>query len=93
MFSDCNWLVHIISISPWFNLGRLNFSRNLFISSRLSILLAYSCYIVFYDPLYISVVCGNLSFLIFNFVDLIFSISFLMSLANDLPSLLIFFYF
>ena len=33
--------VLIISISSWFNLGRLNFSKNLSISSRLSILLPY----------------------------------------------------
>ena len=32
----------IISISSWFSLGRLNFSKNS-ISSRLSILLSYSC--------------------------------------------------
>ena len=32
-----------ISISSWFSLGRLNFSKNLPISSRLSILLPYSC--------------------------------------------------
>ena len=33
----------IFSISSWFSLGRLCFSKNLFISSRLSILLAYHC--------------------------------------------------
>ena len=33
----------IISISSWFSLGRLYFSENLPIFSRLSILLAYSC--------------------------------------------------
>ena len=38
-FSACNRVV--ISISSWFSLGRLNFSRNLSISSRLSILLPY----------------------------------------------------
>ena len=32
----------IISVSCWFSLGRLNFSKNLSISSRLSILLPYS---------------------------------------------------
>ena len=31
----------IISISSWFSLGRLNFSKDLSISSRLSILLTY----------------------------------------------------
>ena len=33
----------IISTSSWFSLGRLNFSKNLSISSRLSILLPYNC--------------------------------------------------
>ena len=33
----------IFSISSWFSLGRLCFSKNLSISSRLSILLAYIC--------------------------------------------------
>ena len=33
----------IFSISSWFSLGRLYLSKNLSISSRLSILLAYSC--------------------------------------------------
>ena len=31
------------SISSWFNFERLYFSKNLSISSKLSILLAYSC--------------------------------------------------
>ena len=33
----------IFSLSSWFSLGRLYLSKNLSISSRLSILLAYSC--------------------------------------------------
>ena len=33
----------IISISSWLSLGRLNFSKNLSVSSRLSTLLPYSC--------------------------------------------------
>ena len=33
----------IFSISSWFSLGRLYLSKNLSVSSRLSILLAYSC--------------------------------------------------
>ena len=33
----------IISISSWFSLGRLKFSKNLSITSRFSILLPYSC--------------------------------------------------
>ena len=48
-----------------------------------------SFYIVSYDPLYICVVCGNFSFLFSNFVDLIFSIFFLMSLAKGLLVLFI----
>ena len=35
--------VFIFSVPSWFSLGRLYFSQNLSISSRLSILLAYSC--------------------------------------------------
>ena len=33
----------IFSISSWFSIGRMCYSKNLSISSRLSILLAYSC--------------------------------------------------
>ena len=40
-FSACNWVVHDF-YSSWFSLGRLNFSKNLSISSRLSILLPYA---------------------------------------------------
>ena len=36
-------VLFIISISSWFSLGRWNFSKNLLISSRLSILFQYSC--------------------------------------------------
>ena len=70
----------IISISSWLSLGRLNFSKNLSISSRLS-----------YNPLYFCIVCCNLSFFISNFVDLILlSLFFLMNLATDLSILFIF---
>ena len=61
----------IISISSWFSLGRLNFSKNLPISSRLSILLPYSCSYSLYNPLYFCIVCCNLSFFISNFFDFI----------------------
>ena len=60
----------IIFISSWFSLRRLNFSNNLPISSRLSILLPYSCSEVYYKPLYFCIVYCNLSFFIY-FVDLI----------------------
>ena len=41
--SVCVIGLFIISISSWFSLGRLTFSKNLSISSRLSILLPYGC--------------------------------------------------
>ena len=41
-FSACNWVVHNFYFF-WFSLRRLNFSKNLSISSRVSILLPYSC--------------------------------------------------
>ena len=40
-FHACDGSVEIIS--SWFSLGRLYFSKNLFISSKLSVLLPYSC--------------------------------------------------
>ena len=61
----------IIYISSWFSLGRLNFTKNLSISSRLSVLLPYSSSYVSYNPLYMCIVCCNFSFFISNFVDLI----------------------
>ena len=47
-FCACDWCVYvfyffIFSISSWFSFGRLYFSKTLFISSKLLILLAYSC--------------------------------------------------
>ena len=58
-----------ISISSWFNFGRLNFSKNLSIYAGVAIELFT---IVSYNPLYFCIVCCNLSF-----VDLIFLFSFL----------------
>ena len=61
----------IISISSCFRLERLNFSKNLSISSRF-----FYCHIVvykslFYNPVYFCIVCCILYFSISNFVDLI----------------------
>ena len=71
----------MISIQSWFSLGRLNFSKNLSISSRLSILLAYSC--SQYSLMILCVsglsVVTSFSFLILLIWVFLF---FLMSLAN-----------
>ena len=78
-----------VYISLWFSLRRLCLCKNLSISSRLSTLLAYSCFlVVFYDPLYFSGVYCYFSFLIFNFVDL--SSFFLKNLAEGLSVLFVF---
>ena len=57
----------IISISSWFSLGRLNFSKNLFLPDYL-----FYCHmlliIVSYNSLYFCIVCYNF-FFISNFVD------------------------
>ena len=58
-----------ISISSWFSLGRLNFSVYFFqvihfIDIELFIIASY-------NPLYFCIGCGNLSFFISKFVDLI----------------------
>ena len=80
----------IFSISLWFSLERLYLSRNLSISSRLSILLAYSCsqpsltILGIYVEL---VVTFPFSFLILLIWVLFF---FLMSLAQGLSILFIF---
>jgi len=72
----------IIYFSPWFSLGMLNCPKNLSISSRLFILLAYSfCFCV---------ACCELSFFISNFIDLILLPFILMSLANGLSIYIIF---
>ena len=68
-FSTCDWSSHF-SISSWFSLGRLYLCKNLSISYRLSILLAYSCLVVSYDPLYFYGVSFSFSFFISNFIDL-----------------------
>ena len=41
-FCACDGSVKV-SISSWFSFGKLYFSKNLSISSKLSFLLAYSC--------------------------------------------------
>ena len=84
--------VFIISISSWFNLGRLNLSMNL------SFLPGYPfyCHTVvhnsLYNPLYFCIVCCNLSFFISNLVDFIrfFSLLFSMSWAKGMSILFIF---
>ena len=78
----------IISISSCFSLGRLNFSKNLSISSRLFTFLQIVFIIVSYNPLCFCIVCCNLSFFISNFVD--FSLLFLMGLATGLLILFMF---
>ena len=81
----------IISISSWFSLGRLTFSKNLTISSRLSILLAYSCWwysLMILCISVLSVVTSPFSFLIL--LIWVFPLFFLMSLATGLSVLFIF---
>jgi len=80
------------SLSSWFNFGRLHFSKNSFISSKLSL---FFWHIVADSSLLWSFVflCCLLWFLhfIYNFVDLVlFPFFFLMSLANGLSILFIF---
>ena len=58
-------------ISSWVSFGKLYFSKNLSISSKLSILLAELLVVVSYDPLYFSVVCCDLSIFVSNFVNLV----------------------
>ena len=55
------------SISSWFSFGKLYFSKNLSISSKLSMLIVVS-----YHLLYFCVVCCDLTIFISNFIDLIF---------------------
>ena len=59
----------IFSISSWFSLGRLYPSKNLSISSRLSILLALLT-VVPCDPLYFCGVHCNFFFYISNYIDM-----------------------
>ena len=53
------------------SLEQLNFSKNLSISSRLPILLQYSCSKQSHYTLYFGIVYCNLSFFISNFINLI----------------------
>ena len=79
------------SISSWFSFGKLNFSKNMSISSKLSIFIGISLLIVIsYDHLYFCVVCCNFYIFISNFIDLILLSFYLMSLFNDLFILFIF---
>ena len=72
-FCACDGVCLRCSISSWFSFEKLCFSKNLSISSTLSILLAYNLLIVVsYDPLYFCVVCCDLSIFISAFIDLIF---------------------
>ena len=69
----------IISISPWFSLGRSNFQRNQSISFKLPNLLAYIAFL--------------LCLLLFSFIILLiwfFSVFLLLNLANDLSILFVF---
>ena len=59
------------SISSWFSFGKLYFSKNLSISSKLSIFWHRVLIVVFYDPLYFSVVCCDLYIFVSNFVNLV----------------------
>ena len=86
----------IFSISSWLSLGSLYLSKNLFISSRLSIFLPYIrpysvLVVVFYDPLYFCGISCNSFF--FSFLILLIwflSCFFLMSRAKSLSILFIF---
>ena len=94
------WLVSIsmlvmdlirFCIFSWFRFGRLYFSKNSSISSKLSVLLSYGCWWWFLMVLFISVlsvVISPLSFLIL--LIWFFSPFFFMSLANGLSILFIF---
>ena len=76
----CDHLL-IFSIPPWFSFGRLSFSKNLSISSKLSILLAYNCSqqsLMILCISVLSVVISSFSFLIL--LILFFFHFFLMSL-------------
>ena len=89
----------IFSISSWFNFGRLYISKNLSISSRLSILLAYNCSNLFWSFVFLSYHFE----LLFNFwfypgplsfcLPKSLSILFIFSKNQLLVSLIFFFYF
>ena len=81
----------VFYISSWFSLRRLYLSKNLSISSRLSILLVCSCLrssLRILSISAVSVVTSPFSFLIL--LILVLSLFFLMSLAKDLSILFIF---
>src|SRR5574337_851295 len=61
----------------------------LFILSKNQLLALLIFAMVSYDPLYFCVVCCDLSIFISDFIDWIFSLCFLMSLANGLSILFI----
>ena len=59
------------SISSRLSFGKLYFSKDLSISSKLPIFIGIELLVVVsYDPLYFCVVCCDFSILIYNFVDL-----------------------
>ena len=71
----------IISLSSWFRLGRLNFSKNLSISCRLCIFIAIVIHNTLLQAFVLHCLC-NLSFFTCNFVDLILLSLFLISLGK-----------
>ena len=80
----------IFSISSWFRLGRFYFSKKLFISSRLSILLVLDAVVISYDPLYFCDDGCNFScFVSWILLIGVLSLFFLLSLAKGLSTLLI----
>ena len=77
-------------ISSWFSFEKLYFAKNLSISSKLSILLAYSCW---YSLLWSFVFLCCLLWFLHSFLILLiwfFSLFFLVSLANGLSILCVF---
>ena len=60
----------IFSISSWFSLRRSYRSKNLSVPSRLSILLAYSCFQESLNSVHFFGVSCNFYFIISNFIDL-----------------------
>ena len=85
-FSACDWSVYIFC---FFLVQSRKVSKNLSISSRLSILLAYSC-LSNLSWSFVFLKCQLLLLLHFNLLLWVFSLFFLMSLANGLSSLFIF---
>ena len=75
------------SISFLFSLGKLDLSKNLSISSWLSILLTYICFLVSYASLFFCGVSCNIFLFISNFIYLRHLPFFLLSLAKGLSIL------